>query len=87
MLKRDQPTRIGVVRYDGVGPIGLAGTLEAISMANRLLPGLPAVTIAERAGPVRCADGRFLPLPPALAGFAAQPRKGRGRASLATSLS
>src|SRR5271166_557495 len=57
MLRRDQPARIGIVLYDGVEPIDLGGTLGVISMASRLLPGLAAVTIAEHAGPVRCAGG------------------------------
>ena len=57
MLQRDQPARIGIVLYDGVEPIDLGGTVGVISMASRLLPGLSAVTIAARAGPVRCAGG------------------------------
>jgi transcriptional regulator GlxA family with amidase domain len=57
MLQRDQPARIGVVLYDGVEPIDIGGTLGVISMASRLLPGLAAITIAEHAGPVRCAGG------------------------------
>lgn len=56
-LNRDQPARIGIVLYDGVEPIDLGGTLGVISMASRLLPGLSAVTIAARAGPVRGAGG------------------------------
>jgi transcriptional regulator GlxA family with amidase domain len=62
MSQRDQPARIGparigIVLYDGVEPIDIGGTLGVISMASRLLPGLAAVTIAEHAGPVRCAGG------------------------------
>ena len=57
MLQRDQWARIGIVLYDGVEPIDLGGTLGVISMASRLLPGLSATTIAEHAGPVRCAGG------------------------------
>src|ERR1700722_9246784 len=57
MLKRDHPARFGVVLYDGVEPIDLGGTIGVISMASRLLPGLSAVTIAERAEPVQCAGG------------------------------
>jgi len=57
MLHRDQPARIGIVLYDGVEPIDIGGTVGVISMASRLLPGLSAVTIAARAGPVRCAGG------------------------------
>jgi|HubBroStandDraft_1064217.scaffolds.fasta_scaffold250840_1 transcriptional regulator GlxA family with amidase domain len=57
MLRRDQPARIGIVLYDGAEPIDLGGTLGVISMASRLLPGLSAATIAEHAGPVRCAGG------------------------------
>jgi len=62
MLQRDQlarigPARIGIVLYDGVEPIDLGGTLGVISMASRLLRGLSATTIAEHAGPVRCAGG------------------------------
>jgi transcriptional regulator GlxA family with amidase domain len=51
------PVLIGVVLYDGVEPIDLGGTLGVISMASRLLPGLSATTIAERAGAVRCSGG------------------------------
>jgi transcriptional regulator GlxA family with amidase domain len=57
MLSRDQPARIWVVLYDGVEPIDLGGTLGVISMASRVLPGLSGTTIAEHAGPVRCAGG------------------------------
>src|SRR5579872_3156030 len=57
MLTREQPARIGVVLYDGTEPIDLGGTIGVISMASRLLPGLSAVTIAERRGPVNCAGG------------------------------
>ena len=57
MMDTDQSVRIGVALYDGVEPIDLGGTLGVISMASRLLPGLSAVTIAEHAGPVRCAGG------------------------------
>jgi transcriptional regulator GlxA family with amidase domain len=57
VLQRDQWARIGIVLYDGVEPIDLGGTLGVISMASRLLPGLSATTIAEHAGPVRCAGG------------------------------
>jgi transcriptional regulator GlxA family with amidase domain len=57
MLNRDQPARVGIVLYDDVEPIDLGGTLGVISMASRLLPGLSATTIAEHAGPVRCAGG------------------------------
>jgi transcriptional regulator GlxA family with amidase domain len=57
MLDREQPARIGVVVYDGVEPIDIGGTIGVISMASRLLPGLVAATIAEKAGPVRCAGG------------------------------
>jgi putative intracellular protease/amidase len=46
-----------IVLYDGVEPIDVGGTLGVISMASRLLPGLSATTIAEHAGPVRCAGG------------------------------
>jgi transcriptional regulator GlxA family with amidase domain len=57
MLQHDQPARIGVVLYDGVEPIDIGGTIGVISMASRVLPGLSAATIAERAGPVHCAGG------------------------------
>ena len=48
---------VAVVVYDGVEPIDIGGTVGVLSMAGRLLPGLRAVTAAERAGPVRCAGG------------------------------
>jgi len=48
---------VAVVIYDGVEPIDVGGTIGVISMASRLLPGIRAVAVAERAGPVRCAGG------------------------------
>jgi len=48
---------VAVVIYDGVEPIDVGGTIGVISMASRVLPGIRAVAVAERAGPVRCAGG------------------------------
>jgi len=48
---------VAVVIYGGVEPIDVGGTIGVISMASRLLPGVRAVAVAERAGPVRCAGG------------------------------
>jgi transcriptional regulator GlxA family with amidase domain len=57
MLKRDDPALIAVLLYDGVEPIDIGGTIGVISMASRVLPGIRAVAVAERAGPVACAGG------------------------------
>ena len=54
---RDEPTRFGVVIYDGVEPIDLGGTVGVVSMAARVLPAIEAVTIAHAAGPVALAGG------------------------------
>ncbi len=56
MKQHDEPARIGVVLYDGVEPIDLGGTIGVVSMAQRVLPAITAVTIAA-AGPVRLAGG------------------------------
>jgi len=52
-----EPSRIGIIVYDGVEPIDVGGTVGVISMAKRILPGLDYVVIAERAGPVKLASG------------------------------
>ena len=57
MLNRDDPALIAVLLYDGVEPIDVGGTIGVISMASRVLPGIRAVAVAERAGPVACAGG------------------------------
>ena len=54
---RGEAALVAVVIYDGVEPIDIGGTVGVISMAARVLPGLRAATVAERAGPVRCAGG------------------------------
>lgn len=54
---REEATLVAVVVYDDVEPIDIGGTVGVLSMACRVLPGLRAVTVAERAGPVRCAGG------------------------------
>jgi transcriptional regulator GlxA family with amidase domain len=57
MKHRTDPSRIGVLIYDGVEPIDLGGTVGVVSMARRVLPALEAVTVARHAGPVRLAGG------------------------------
>jgi transcriptional regulator GlxA family with amidase domain len=57
MRSHDAAARFAVVLYDGVEPIDLGSTVGVISMARRVLPNLAAVTVAERAGPVRLAGG------------------------------
>jgi transcriptional regulator GlxA family with amidase domain len=57
MRNRDAAARFAVVLYEGVEPIDLGGTVGVISMARRVLPNVEAVTVAERAGPVRLAGG------------------------------
>lgn len=56
-IDRAGPARIGVVLYDGVEPIDLGATVGVVSMAQRVLPQIAAVTIAAAAGPVRLAGG------------------------------
>ncbi|HLN10301.1 MAG TPA: DJ-1/PfpI family protein [Xanthobacteraceae bacterium] len=57
MRDRTAPTRFAVVVYDDVEPIDIGGTIGVLSMARRVLPGLEALTVAERRGPVRLAGG------------------------------
>ena len=57
MRARTAPGRIGVVVYPGVEPIDLGGTVGVVSMAQRVLPGVTAPTIAAVPGPVRMAGG------------------------------
>ena len=57
MKARTDPALVAVVIYDGVEPIDIGGTIGVVSMAARILPGIRAATVAERAGPVRCAGG------------------------------
>jgi transcriptional regulator GlxA family with amidase domain len=71
MRERNAAARFGVVVYDDVEPIDIGGTIGVLSMARRVLPGLDAVTVAERCGPVRLsggltilADVDFASLPP-----------------------
>ena len=55
MKQRSEPSRFGVIVYDGVEPIDVGGTAGVISMAKRVLPGICSVLVAERTGPVRLA--------------------------------
>lgn len=71
MKQRSEPSRFGVIVYDGVEPIDVGGTSGVISMAKRVLPGISSVLIAERAGAVRLAgdvtviaDADFQTAPP-----------------------
>jgi transcriptional regulator GlxA family with amidase domain len=57
MKELTESALIGVVVYDGVEPIDVGGTIGVLSMAQRLLPALRHVTIAESAGQVRLASG------------------------------
>lgn len=57
MNSRSQAARFGVVIYEGVEPINVGGTAGVISMAQRILPAISSVMIAERIGPVRLAGG------------------------------
>ena len=57
MKAMDEPAVIGIVVYEGVEPIDVGGTIGVLSMAQRILPALRHVTIAEQAGPVRLASG------------------------------
>ncbi len=57
MKDRSEAARIGVVIYEGVEPIDVGGTAGVISMAQRILPGITCIMIAERTGPMRLAGG------------------------------
>lgn len=57
MKQRSNPSRFGIVVYEGVEPIDIGGTIGVISMARRVLPGIGCVTIAAEPGPVRLAGG------------------------------
>jgi hypothetical protein len=54
-LHRREAARLGVVLYDGVEPIDVAGTIGVVSMAARVLPAIEGVTIAHAAGLVALA--------------------------------
>jgi len=57
MRDRNAAARFAVVVYDDVEPIDIGGTIGVLSMARPVLPGLEAVTAAEKRGPVRLAGG------------------------------
>lgn len=57
MKQRNEPSRFGIVIYEGVEPIDIGGTVGVVSMARRVLPAIESVTIAARPGPVRLAGG------------------------------
>ncbi len=57
MRQAGDPALVAVVIYEGVEPIDIGGTIGVVSMASRVLPAIRATTVAERAGPVRCAGG------------------------------
>jgi transcriptional regulator GlxA family with amidase domain len=57
MKQLAEPALVGVVLYEGVEPIDVGGTVGVLSMAQRILPGLRYVTIAECAGAVKLASG------------------------------
>ncbi len=57
MKAQDDPALFGIVVYDGVEPIDIGGTAGVISMAQRVLPNIRSLMIAETAGPVKLAGG------------------------------
>jgi len=57
MKDRSEAARLGIVIYEGVEPIDVGGTAGVVSMAQRILPGIASILIAERIGPVRLAGG------------------------------
>lgn len=57
MKLSSDPSRIGIIVYEGVEPIDVGGTVGVISMARRILPNLDYTVIAETAGPVKLASG------------------------------
>jgi len=57
MKERSAAARIGVMIYNGVEPIDIAGTVGVLSMARRVLPALDVAVIAQRAGPIALAGG------------------------------
>ena len=57
MKQRHDAARLGVLIYQGVEPIDLAGTVGVVSVARRVLPAVEATVIARHAGPVRLAGG------------------------------
>lgn len=57
MKARSEAARFGIVIYEGVEPIDVGGTAGVVSMAQRILPGISSILIAERTGPVRLAGG------------------------------
>jgi len=57
MKTPSESSRIGIIIYEGVEPIDVGGTVGVISMAQRIIPALDYVVIAEQAGPVKLASG------------------------------
>jgi transcriptional regulator GlxA family with amidase domain len=57
MKDRSEAARLGIVIYEGVEPIDVGGTAGVVSMAQRILPEIASILIAERIGPVRLAGG------------------------------
>ncbi len=62
MAKSEAATTIGILLFPDVEELDFAGPWEVFGMTAQARPGLRAVTIAERPGPVRSAKGlRVLP--------------------------
>lgn len=57
MKAHDDPALFGIVIYEGVEPIDIGGTAGVVSMAQRVLPNIRSLIIAEKAGPVKLAGG------------------------------
>lgn len=50
-------TRFAILVYEGVEPIDIGATFGVLSMARRVVPEIAMFLVAERAGPVRLANG------------------------------
>ena len=51
-----KPVRFAIFIYDGVEPIDIGATYGVLSMARRIRPEIEMVLVAEKAGPIACAN-------------------------------
>ena len=57
MREKSAKTTFAIHIYDEVEPIDVGATFGVLSMARRIAPGIGMFLVAERAGPVRAANG------------------------------
>jgi transcriptional regulator GlxA family with amidase domain len=57
MRDKAEKTTFAIHVYDDVEPIDIGATFGVLSMARRIAPGIGMFLVAEKAGPVRAANG------------------------------